>query len=151
MKVQDIMTRQPKTASRATTLADAAQLLWSADCGVLPVVDAGRLVGVVTDRDLFIALAARDKAASQLTVGEVAKDTVWTCRPDDDVHVALKTMASHKVRRLPVSADGKLIGVISINDIVLAAGPGKGLKDDELVEAFKAICGHRAGPVTAVA
>ena len=99
MKVRDIMTAQPKTASRDTTLAAAAHLLWGADCGILPVVDGGKLVGVVTDRDMYIALATRDKPASHLTIGDVATAKVWACGPDDDVHVALDTMASQRVRR----------------------------------------------------
>lgn len=149
MKVQDIMTAQPKTASRSTTLAEAAHLLWSGDCGVLPVVEGDRLVGIVTDRDLFIALATRNKTASQVTVGDVVNGTVWTCKPGDDVYAALKTMAEHKVRRLPVSADGKLVGLLSMNDIVLAAGQSKAVKNEEIVDTFKAICGHRGRVVVA--
>jgi CBS domain-containing protein len=77
MKVKEIMTAQPRTASRDTTLAAAAQLLWAADCGILPVVDSGKLVGVVTDRDMYVALATRNAPASQLTIGEVATSKVW--------------------------------------------------------------------------
>ena len=62
MKVKEIMTREPKVASPATTLAAAGALMLEGDCGILPVVDeAGKLVGVVTDRDMYIALATRDK------------------------------------------------------------------------------------------
>jgi len=151
MKVRDIMTAQPKTASRNTTLAAAAQLLWSADCGILPVVDGGKLVGVVTDRDMYIALATRDKPASQLTVGEVAQGKVWACGPDDDVHVALDTMRAQRVRRLPVTDAGTPVGIISMNDLVLAAGADKPVRNDEVVETLKAICSHHAPRVAAAA
>jgi CBS domain-containing protein len=151
MKVREIMTAQPKTASPTTTLAAAARLLWGADCGVLPVVDDGRLVGVVTDRDMYIALATRDKPASQLTVGEVATGKVWTCGSDDDVHVALDTMASQRIRRLPVTQDGALVGVISLNDLALAAGADKAVRNDEVIASLKAICAHHATPAAAAA
>jgi CBS domain-containing protein len=151
MKVRDIMTAQPKTASRDTTLAAAAHLLWGADCGILPVVDGGKLVGVVTDRDMYIALATRDKPASQLTIGDVATAKVWACGPDDDVHVALDTMASQRLRRLPVSQDGALVGIVSMNDLVLAAGADKPVRNDEVVATLKAICAHHAAPAAAAA
>jgi CBS domain-containing protein len=151
MKVRDIMTAEPKTASRDTTLAAAAQLLWGADCGMLPVVEGGKLVGVVTDRDMYVAMATRDKPASQLTVGDVTTGKVWACGPDDDVHVALDTMASQRVRRLPVTQDGALVGILSMNDLVLAAGADKAVRNDEVVATLKAICAHHAAPAAAAA
>lgn len=151
MKVREIMTVQPKAASRDTTLAAAAHLLWGADCGVLPVVDAGKLVGVVTDRDMYIALATRNKPASQLTVGDVVAGKVWACGPDDDVHAALDTMATRRIRRLPVTQDGALVGIVSMNDLVLAAGADKPVQNDEVVAALKAICAHHAAPAAAAA
>ena len=151
MKIKEIMTKQPKTASRGTTLAAAAHLLWGADCGILPVVDGGKLVGVVTDRDMYVALATRNKPASQITVGEVSTGKVWACGPDDDVHAALDTMASQRLRRLPVAQDGALVGIISMNDLVLAAGAEKEVKNDEVVATLKAICAHVAAPAAAAA
>ena len=109
----------------------------------MPVVDDGKLVGVVTDRDMYIALGTRDKRASQITVGDVATGTVWTCAPTDDVHVALSTMKERRVRRLPVVADGSLVGIISLNDLALVAGAGKPVQNEEIVDTFKTICAHR--------
>jgi CBS domain-containing protein len=151
MKVKEIMTAQPRTASRDTTLAAAAQLLWAADCGILPVVDSGKLVGVVTDRDMYVALATRNAPASQLTIGEVATSKVWACGPDDDVHAALDTMAAQRVRRLPVTQDGAVVGVISVNDLVLAAGADRAVRNEEVVATLKAICAHPAAPAAAAA
>ena len=99
MKVKEIMTAQPKTCAPDTTLAAAANLMWEGDCGVLPVMENGTLVGVVTDRDMYIALATRNKLASQLRVSEVARQTVLTCEPEDDVHAALATMKIDYHRR----------------------------------------------------
>jgi CBS domain-containing protein len=151
MQVKDIMTPQPRTASPGTTLAEAAQLLWNADCGVLPVIDGNKVVGVVTDRDMYIALGTRNKPASQITVGEVATGTVWTCAPTDDVHVALTIMQERRVRRLPVVADGSLVGIISLNDLALAAGAGKPVRNEEIVDTFKSVCAHRPVPATVAA
>jgi CBS domain-containing protein len=64
----------------------------------------------------------------------------WVCGPDDDVHAALDIMKERRVRRLPVVADGSLMGIISLNDLALAAGTGKPVRNEEIVDTFKAIC-----------
>jgi len=71
VKVKEIMTAEPRTCSLGTNLAAAAALMLDGDCGILPVVDDGQLVGVVTDRATYIALATRNKRASEITVREV--------------------------------------------------------------------------------
>jgi len=137
------MTVEPRSCSPATTAASAAGLMLDGDCGILPVVHDGKLVGVVTDRDLYIALATRDRRASELTVGEVAQGPVYTCDPDDDVQAALETMKAHSVRRLPVAGfGGTVLGIVSMNDIVLASGPRKPIRDGDVVNALQAICAH---------
>jgi CBS domain-containing protein len=143
MKIKDIMTAEPRTCSLGTNLAAAAALMLDGDCGILPVVEGGKLVGVVTDRDLFIALATRNKRASEIAVGEVVQTPVHTCGPDDDVHVALATMKQHRVRRLPVEGfGGTVMGIVSMNDILLAAGARKPVREVEVVDTFQAICAH---------
>jgi CBS domain-containing protein len=144
MKIKDIMSGEPRTCSPQTNLAAAAVLLLDADCGFLPVVEDGKLTGVVTDRDMYIALATRDRRASELTVGEVAQAPIYTCGPDDDVQSALETMKRHNVRRLPVEGfNGTVMGIVSMNDIVLAAGSKKPVRDAEVVDTLQAICSHR--------
>ena len=143
MKVKDVMTKEPKTCTLDTTLAEAAHLMWEGDCGMLPVVDDGELVGIVTDRDMYIALATRDARASQLRVGAVASRNVVTCEPEDDIREALAKMKEARVRRLPVVGFGRTVaGVLSMNDIVLRAGSNKGVRSQEVIETFQAICGH---------
>jgi CBS domain-containing protein len=144
MKIKDIMTRGPAICTPGTNLAVAAKLMLDADCGILPVVDdESKLVGVVTDRDMYIALATRDKRASQITVGDVARTNVFTCVPDDDVETALQTMRQHRVRRLPVAGfGGAVVGIVSMNDIVLAAGVHKPVRNEAIVETLQAICAH---------
>ena len=144
MKIKDIMTAEPRTCTPETNLATAAELMLKADCGMLPVIDVeGKLVGVVTDRDMYIALATRNRLASQITVGEVAQKQVFTCEPDDDVHAALATMKQHHIRRLPVEGFGRTVaGIVSVNDILLAAGARKAVRSDEVVDTLQAICAH---------
>jgi CBS domain-containing protein len=146
MKVNDIMTKDVRTCTPDTTVAEAAHLMWEADCGILPVVDEGALDGVVTDRDMYIALATQNARASHLKVGAMATKTVVTCAPEDDVQAALDTMKQALVRRLPVvGPSGTLVGILSMNDILMATGTGKAVKCDEVLETLQAICGHHHG------
>ena len=143
MKIKDIMTTDVRTCSPGTNLAAAAALMLDGDCGILPVVDKGKLVGIVTDRDMYIALATRNTLASHVTVGDVARKQVFTCGPDDDVHAALAAMKQHRVRRLPVEGFGGTVqGIVSMNDILLAAGTRKPVRNDEVVDTLRAICVH---------
>jgi CBS domain-containing protein len=143
MKVNDIMTKDPRTCTSDTTVAEAAHLMWEGDCGILPVVDEGVLDGVVTDRDMYIALATQNARASQLKVGAVATRTVVTCAPEDDVRDALDTMKQALVRRLPViGPDGTLVGILSMNDMVMAAGKSMALKSSQVLAALQTLCNH---------
>ncbi len=151
MRVQDSMTSDPKACSPSTNLAAAAELMWTKDCGILPVVDdAGHVTGIVTDRDLLIALGTRNVRPSELTVGEVMMTPVVTCRPSDDVDTALSQMEARQIRRLPVvSEDGALVGMLTMNDIVLHSnGKGKGtaVAYDHVMATLKGICDH--GPLS---
>jgi CBS domain-containing protein len=141
--VKEIMTRDPKVCTSDTTVAEAAQLMWEADCGILPVVDGGELVGVVTDRDLYIALATRNTRAAHLRVGAVASRHPVTCGPEDTLQSALAAMKQARVRRLPVVGFGNtVLGILSMNDIVLAAAAGKGVRPAEVVDTLQAIFAH---------
>lgn len=145
MKVQDVMTENVKACFPDTNLAAAAALMLQNDCGVLPVVvDGGSAVGVITDRDIAIAVGTRGRAPQDLRVDEVTHGAVIGCLPEDDIHLALKTMRKEKIRRLPVlTDDGVLKGILSINDVVLHAQKGnKELDYDDVVNTFKAICEH---------
>jgi CBS domain-containing protein len=143
MKIKDIMTTEVRSCAPETTLAVAAALMLDGDCGMLPVVENGKLVGVVTDRDMYIALATRNRLASEVTVGDVGRKQVWTCGPDDEVHAALAMMKEHRVRRLPIEGfGGTVLGIVSMNDLLLAAGARKPVRSDEVVDVLRAICAH---------
>jgi CBS domain-containing protein len=143
MQIAEVMTPGPIACQPDTTVAEAARLMWEGDCGILPVVNGRTLEGVVTDRDLFIALATRDVKASQLTVGSVVNTSPITCSPRDDVHQAMGRMKTHRVRRLPVvDKDGTLVGIVSMNDLVLAIGPETAL-GGKVVDTLQTISEHR--------
>jgi CBS domain-containing protein len=144
MKVSEIMTVAPRTCTPDTTLAAAANLMWESDCGVLPVVDDGDLVGIVTDRDMLLALGTLNARAIHLRVGAVATTRVATCGPDDEVAGALETMKRARVRRLPVvDTNGQLVGIISISDIALAAHQDGPVRSADVMDTLRAIWARR--------
>jgi len=134
MKVTDVMAKPPAYCSPQTNLAAAVEILWRQNCGILPIVNSKeKVVGVITDRDICVALGTRNRLASDMTVSEVASGKVIACKPEDDLRGALATMAQAKVRRLPViDAGGKLQGILSIDDVVLRTETGTLKGDSEL-------------------
>ena len=144
MKVKEIMTPDPKAIWLTESLADAAQLMWENDCGVLPIIKDGRkVVGLITDRDICMATAIKQADPSGISVEEVMTGQVFSVNPEDDVSQALETMQEHQIRRVPViSEDGELEGILSMNDIVLKASKANGLKYADVIRAYQAICQH---------
>ena len=146
MKVKEIMTGTPYTCRKETNLGEATELMWKGNCGFLPVLgDDGKICGVITDRDICIALGTRNKLAGEVTVGVVASTRVYWCSPEEEIHVALLTMRDGHVRRLPViDAAGKPVGVLSMDDVLLHAEAGAfnkvvDLSTDEVVRTFRSI------------
>jgi CBS domain-containing protein len=149
MKVKEVMKGNPKACSPTDSLADAAHFMWDYDCGIVPVVtDGGKVVGVVTDRDICMATAMKNRSPSNIALEDVLSGEVYSCTPDDDVIVALQTMRDRKVRRLPVLDDGCLTGMLSMNDIVRSAqdskfGKGYAIDYRDVALAYKSICEPR--------
>lgn len=146
MKVRDVMMGTPYFCQPETNLGSATELMWNANCGFLPVqAPDGKLIGVITDRDICIALGTRNRLAGDVVVGEVMSGKLYSCAPDDDIHMALQTMKEGKVRRLPVIAkNASLVGVVSMDDILLRTEPTSlgrqpELSSDEVVRAYRAI------------
>jgi len=146
MKVKDVMMGTPYASPLWANLGMATELMWKGNCGFLPVVDAEqKLCGVITDRDICIALGTRNQTAGEVRVEEIAQRKVYACAPDDDVHVALQSMKEGHVRRLPVvDRGGKLAGVVSMDDILLHAesssfGNEPELSANEVVRAYRTI------------
>jgi CBS domain-containing protein len=149
MKVKEIMTPNAKAIWLTESLADAAQLMWENDCGVLPIIKDGRkVIGMITDRDICMAAAMRDTNPSSVSVEEVMTGQVYSVNPEDDVSQALEAMREHKIRRLAVvNADGELEGVLSMNDVVLKAKTsdgsiGSSMGYGDVVKTYQAICQH---------
>ena len=142
MTVEELMTPSPATCGPADNMAQAVERMWDANCGIIPVVDdAGRVLGVLTDRDICIAAGTRGVAPGDLGVQEMPQTRIACCRPDDDVRTALAIMRRHRVRRLPVTTDeGVLHGILSFDDVALAAGPRSGVTATDVVATMKAIC-----------
>jgi CBS domain-containing protein len=154
MKVGDIMTREVGSCGLDTTLAAAARIMWEQDCGAVPVLDAeGRAIGIITDRDICMALTTRNHLASELAVGDVVGGALTSVGPEDDVSDALSKMQAGQLRRLPVvDGEGKLVGILSLNDVVLNSKRGKSKKrkhvsHGEVMKTLKALSQHRTPTV----
>src|SRR5215471_17753465 len=121
MQVAEIMTKDVCSCSPGMNAATAAELMWNKNCGSLPIVeDGGRVVGIVTDRDLFLALGTSNRRPAELPLGEIMHKDLALCNPGNDVRNALKTMAQRQLRRLPVVDEaGNLTGILSLGDVVL--------------------------------
>jgi CBS domain-containing protein len=155
MKIRELMTRKVETFTPDTTLATAAEALWRKDCGVIVVATrSGEIMGVATDRDMFIALGTRDRLPSELTLRDVMTRNPVTCYADEDVRRALEKMRVAKVRRLPVTdAHGRATGIISLDDIARCAAPGGTGEpcESDVVDALKSVCEQPPHVAAAVA
>ena len=145
MKARDLMSKPPYTCGPDTDLAIVAKLMWDHDCGSVPVVDAsGTVVGVVTDRDICIATATRRLLPEQIAASQVMTAPIRACLSNDSVSDVLATMREFRIRRVPViDANGRLQGVISLNDIVLAATEKREPRASDVLSTMAAICAHR--------
>ena len=150
MKVKDIMTQSAVSCSPDTNVGAAVELMWIHNYGMLPVVGTDqKLIGIVTDRDICIALGTRSRLAGELSVGEIATRNLYTCEPDDEIHEALNTMASKQVRRLPVvNGQGIPQGILSMDDIITHGDLNKWegcseLSSEEIIRSLKKLCGQK--------
>jgi CBS domain-containing protein len=117
-KARDVMTADARCVQQGQTLVDAARLMRELDVGALPICgDDNRLKGMVTDRDIVIRCIADGGDPAQTDVMSLAQGKPVTVGADDDIEVALRTMAEHQVRRLPVIDGHDLVGLISQADI----------------------------------
>lgn len=116
--VRDAMTTNPRSIESSTLVNEATRLMKTEDVGSLPIVDDDQLVGMVTDRDIVIRVVAEGKDPQSTTVGEIASRDLVTVDPEQDLDDALRLMAQHQVRRLPVAEeDGRLDGILAQADV----------------------------------
>ena len=117
-RIRDLMTVLPRTVKLGDSIVDAAKVMRGEDAGIAPIVDGDRLVGVVTDRDIAVRVVAAGRDPKETKVEEIASSTLVTIDPDQDLDEALRLMAKHQVRRLPVvGEDGKLVGIVAQADV----------------------------------
>ena len=120
MKVQDVMTSPAHSCTQDANLAAASLAMRDYGCGALPVLDnAGRPVGILTDRDICMAVAQKNRFPAAIPVREVMTRDPFTCGPGSDLVHALSVMADRRVRRLPVvDGSGRLVGILSLSDVL---------------------------------
>jgi len=147
MNVSELMSTAVKSCGTNDNLQCAAQIMWENDCGAVPVVDGdGRVVGMITDRDICMAAYTQGQQLSQIPVSNAMANHVHGVRETDPLEVVGTLMRRAKVRRVPVlDRDGHLKGILSMNDLARQAHRSvgrktNGLSGDSIVETLAAIC-----------
>ena len=120
MNVRDVMTSNPRTVSPTDSIQTAARIMKEEDCGVVPVVENGKPVGIVTDRDIVIRAVA--EGGGERTIREIATMDLAFVKPGDSIRDAEKLMSERQVRRLPVVENDRLVGIVSLGDIAVKEG-----------------------------
>lgn len=137
---RDVMTRNPKTVKPTDAVQQIAQLMVDEDTGIIPVVDNGRLVGVVTDRDIVCRLVATGTDLKAAKASDVMTSEVECVTEEDSLHEVLQVMGEHQIRRVAVvSKDDRLVGIISMADLAREADV-----DESLQDAFEEISAERS-------
>jgi len=130
--IRDVMTSNPCTIDADRSVAYAAKMMLEEDVGLAPIVEDGKLIGMLTDRDIAIRVVAEGRNPDQVKVADVASKQVVTIDPQQDLQEALRIMGKHQVRRLAVvEEDGKLVGVVAQADV---AREGDDSQTGELVQ-----------------
>ena len=154
MIVEQCMSKSPRTCTPADTLSNVARILWEHDVGALPVVDqAGSVVGMITDRDLCMAAYTCGLPLHGSTVGRHMSRTVFSIGAKADTTKAAELMRTRKVRRLPVVENGRLVGLVTLTDLVRSTGRNgklRGLDAAEVARVLASICEPRPAAPEAV-
>lgn len=119
MNIRDVMTSNPRTVTSKDTIQSAAQIMRDEDTGAVPVVDNGRPIGIVTDRDIVVRAIAQGQPNRQ--VGEILSREMVTVGPETSTKDAVALMSEHQVRRLTVVENERLVGIVSIGDLAVKA------------------------------
>ena len=129
------MTKNVATCALDTVIRDVADMMEDENVGSIPVVDNGRLVGLITDRDIVCRVIAEGLDSRTNKAREVMSEDIITCTPDDSVIDAIRKMGEHQIRRIPVcDINGRLRGIISLGDVALEAE-----RDRDLATALEQI------------
>ena len=125
--IRDVMTPAPRGVDSGDSVVQAARAMRDHDIGDVLVTENGRLVGVVTDRDLVIRALADGREPSRTTVGEVCSRELSVLGPEDSVDQAVDLMRRGAIRRLPIVEDGRPVGIVSLGDLARARDPESAL------------------------
>lgn len=131
--VRDAMTENPRSIGASASVVEAARLMREEDIGSLPITDDDELLGMITDRDIATRVVAEAADPKMTSVEEVYSRDPVSVESNEDLEEALKLMARHQVRRLPVVENGRLVGIVVQADIALKENE---TKTGELVEAI---------------
>jgi CBS domain-containing protein len=142
------MTTGVDTCRPYDSVSEAARIMWEQDCGAVPVVDGdGVALAMLTDRDVCMAAFTQGRPLTEIRVSSAMSQTLWSCRPEDDLLQAEAKMRSHRVRRLPVvDSERRLVGILSLSDLarealveVRAKAKRKAVKFADVGETLSAI------------
>jgi CBS domain-containing protein len=117
MKVSDLMTTRIVSVESTSTVKDAALLMNHNNIGAVPVVDAGAVKGMLTDRDIVLRCVAENRDAASIKVSDICSNGAVTIKPSQNVADALNIMSTEQIRRLPVVDNGHIVGMLSLADV----------------------------------
>jgi len=120
MNIRDVMTPNPRSVAPTASIQNAARIMRDEDTGVVPVVENGRPVGLVTDRDIVIRAVA--DGGLNRPVQEICTGAIVSASPDMTTREAAQLMSDHQIRRLPVVENDRLVGIVSIGDLAVKEG-----------------------------
>lgn len=144
MRVKDIMKTDVAFCRTTDNLMRVASLMRQRDCGIVPIVDEkSKVVGVLTDRDLCLAVVARNRKASDVKAADLIGTAAIVCRSEDKIETVLKLMKKNQIKRLAVTNEsGELAGIVSISDLLLGVRKSKNLKK-KIYSTLKAVAKPR--------
>ena len=128
MKIRDVMTPNPRTVSPDDTIQEVARIMQREDTGAVPVVTNGRVLAVVTDRDIVVRVVAEGAPLSS-PVRDIASQDVVCATPEMSTREASDLMSEHQIRRLPVVENDRLVGIVSIGDLAVKEGKDSRIGD----------------------
>jgi CBS domain-containing protein len=121
MNIREVMTPNPRFVAPTESIQNAARIMREEDTGAVPVVENGKILGMVTDRDIVIRAVAEGAQLSQ-PVRDICTGEVVCATPEMSTRDASKLMAEHQIRRLPVVEDDRLVGIVSLGDLAVKEG-----------------------------
>jgi CBS domain-containing protein len=122
LKIKDIMTPNPSMIAPAKTVKEAASRMKEIDCGILPVGDADKVLGMITDRDITLRVTAEGKDPTKTLVRDVMSRNVYSCEEDEGIAEAAEEMRKYGVARLVVTKNKKATGIVTMKCLLQNKG-----------------------------